>query len=64
MKNKKKKWLSNIKNEYESNKYGMTELRYWQWRKQFDEGEPVATDAHSVAELKAMGMIGLYSKSK
>jgi len=38
-------------------------LRYYQnWRSQLIEGDRQATDSYSVAELKAMGMIGLYEQ--
>jgi len=32
------------------------------WRSQFVEGEPKATEKYSVADLKAMGIIGLYKR--
>jgi hypothetical protein len=37
-----------------------TDAEYWQWRSQFVEGEPRATDSYTSAQLSEMGMVGLY----
>ncbi len=37
---------------------------YWQWRKQFKEGPPMATAKHTVGELKKMGLVGLYREEE
>lgn len=37
---------------------------YQKWRSRFIKGDPKATDSFSVAELKGIGMIGLYKQEK
>jgi hypothetical protein len=61
------KWISNTyldaKNAIIA-RVGETNLeaqtRHMQWRNKFREGDPKATSSYSVAELKQMGIIGLY----
>jgi len=65
-------WVTNVPREHDGlfegfeapggYGYGCTRAEYLQWRSQFVEGPPKATDALSVEELERRGMVGLYRK--
>ena len=57
-------WLTNTaKNGPEFENQALTD-EYWKWRRTLTEGEPKASDYYTVAEMKAMGMIGLYKREE
>jgi len=56
-------WVTNAPariTSMEIQNYGHTPQTYAAWRAQFVELDPQATEAHTVKELTAMGLVGLY----
>lgn len=56
-------WVTNAPariTSMELENYGHTHQTYAAWRAQFVEFDPQATEAHTVEELTAMGLVGLY----
>lgn len=67
-------WVTNAPREYERGlfegtqapagmyAYSCSTVEYLQWRSQFVEGPPKATETFTVEELERGGMVGLYRK--
>lgn len=58
----KREWVSNDTTRERAHQRADNGPDYWRWRSQFVEGEPLPppNSPHSAADLKRMGLVGLY----